>query len=147
MKKQTEYDNPKIRRYGCYFCVMCRFAEIVAGKELSDEAVEKIYRKAQETKGGNRKPAMDENCLLDDPQVIVNLALDELGQSRRIFQVGVETDGRRTFWAWYRPNAAVDFVAEEWKTENGSHFITEGYNPDPTIRLLRLKKKVFYKIF
>lgn len=147
MKRQTDYNNPKIRRYGCYFCVMCRFAELAAEKELSDEAIYKIYDKAMQTKGWDGNIAMDENCTLHDPQMIVNLALDELGDSQRILQVGSEENGKRTFWEWYRPKTAYDYTAEEWKTDFASHFISEGYNPDPTIALLKLKKKVFYKIF
>lgn len=147
MKKQTEYPNKKINRYGCYFCVMLRFAEIATGKELSEEAVMRIYDKAQKAKGWNGQPVMNENCFLSDPQEVANLALKEFRNHKKIKQVGIECGGKRTFWEWYRPRSDFDFVAVEYRTSTGSHFVATGYNPDPSVELLGEKKKIFYKLF
>lgn len=143
MKNQRNY-NEKIARYGCYFCVMLHFFEKTTGLKLNEQDVEELYYKAITTKGYGGRVIMNENCRLNDPAGVSNLAFSFFKQKNRLAQIGAEKDGKRDYWGGLGTD--FDFVAEEYATQWGSHFICRDYNPDPSIELGELKKKVFYKV-
>lgn len=148
MTPQTSSPIPEIRRFGCYFYVMLHFAEQIQKRQLSENQILAIYRKLQTAKNWNGTlPVMTKNCHLNDPEAVTNLAIAELGGTKRIKQIGVEQGGAVTLWGWVEKGTKPDFIAEEWKTPYGSHFICPEYNPDPSIKLIRLIKKIFYKLY
>ena len=90
---------------------------------------------------------MDANCRLNDPESVTNLAVVELGGTDYIKQIGVEQNGVVTLWGWAKKGTTPDFIAEEWLTPYGSHFLCSEYNPDPSIKLLELRRKILYKLY
>lgn len=148
MTPQTSSSIPEIRRFGCYFYVMLHFAEKIQKRQLSENQILSLFKKLQTVKNWNETlPVMTKNCRLNDPEAVTNLAVVELGGTDYIKQIGVEQGGVVSLWGWVRKNEKPDFIAEEWETAYGSHFICSEYNPDPSIKLLELKKKILYKLY
>ena len=148
MTPQTLSTIPEIRRFGCYFYTMLFFAEKIQKRQLSENQILSLYKKLLDAKNWNGTlPVMTKNCHLNDPEAVTNLAIVELGGTKRIKQIGVEQGGAVTLWGWVAKGTKPDFIAEEWKTKYGSHFICSEYNPDPTIKLLESKKKILYKLY
>jgi len=148
MNAQTSSTIPEIRRFGCYFYVMLYFAEKIQNRQLSENQIVSLYKKLQEFKNWSGTiPVMTKNCHLSDPEAVTNLAIAELGGKKRIRQIGVEQGGAVTLWGWVGKGTTPDFVAEEWLTPYGSHFICSEFNPDPKIKLVRIKKKILYKLY
>ena len=148
MTPQTYSPIPEIRRFGCYFYTMLFFAEQIQKRQLSENQILSLYQKLQTVKNWNGTlPVMTKNCHLNDPEAVTNLAIAELGGMKRIKQIGVEQGGAVTLWGWVKKGTKPDFIAEEWLTPYGSHFICSEYNPDPSIKLLELKKKILYKLY
>lgn len=146
MTTQTSSSIPEIRRFGCYFYVMLYFAEKIQKRQLSGNQILSLYQKLQTVKNwSGTLPAMTKNCRLNDPEAVTNLAVVELGGTDYIKQIGVEQGGAVSLWGWVRKNEKPDFIAEEWETPYGSHFVCADFNPDPTIELKRLIKRIYYK--
>lgn len=146
MIPQTSSSAPEIRRYGCYFYVMLFFAEQIEKKLLTDEQILTIYEKAQKIKNwSGKRPVMDANCRLNDPEAVTNLAIAELGGTDYIRQIGVERGGVVTRWSWVLPAETADYIAEEWATDYGSHFVCGDFDPDPGVERKKLIKKILYR--
>lgn len=144
MKGQKKY-NRTIARFGCYFCVVLSFCEKLLERNFSDDEVESFFEGSQKIKSWDGKNyAMNENCYMNDPAKVGNLSLGNF--NKKLVQIGTEKDGIKKFWGGWKEKDIV-FVAEEWATKYGSHWICEGYNPDPSIELLRRTKKVFYGVY
>ena len=143
MLPQRSY-NEKISRWGSYLCTMLYFAEKTVGKKLNEQDVEELYWKSINTKGYGGKYAMNANCRLNDPATVGTLALRVLGSDKMIVQIGAEVDGIRSWWGGF--GSQFDYIAIEYVTPYGSHFVCDEYNPDESIPLLRVAKKVFYKV-
>lgn len=146
MTPQTSSPIPEIRRFGCYFYVMLHFAEQIQKRQLSENQILTLYRKLQTVKNWNGTlPAMTKNCKLNDPEAVTNLAIAELGGADCVKQIGIEQGGRVALWGWVAKGTKPDFTVEEWETPYGSHFICADFNPDPTIKLKKLIKRIYYK--
>lgn len=146
MTPQTLSSIPEIRRFGCYFYVMLHFAEQIQKRQLSKNQILTLYKKLQTVKNWNGTlPAMTKNCRLNDPEAVTNLAIAELGGTDCVKQIGIEKGGRVALWGWVANGTKPDFIAEEWTTPYGSHFICSDFNPDPTIKLKKLIKRIYYK--
>ena len=147
MTRQTNSKLYKIRRFGCYFYTMLFFAEKITKKELTEEQILSLYDRLQKKTGYGGKPVMDANCRLNDPESVTNLAVVELGGTDYIKQIGVEQNGVVTLWGWVKKGTTPDFIAEEWLTPYGSHFLCSEYNPDPSLKIIELKRKILYKLY
>lgn len=143
MKKQRSYNN-EIARYGCYFCVMLFFVEQVTKYEFSDSEVQLIFDKSKVTNGYGGKKALGDNCYMNDPAKIANIALELIKSDKKIYQIGKEESGRKSFWGGI--GSKYDFIAQCWETPYGNHWITTGYNPDESIPLLNKMRNIFYKV-
>ena len=149
MKRQTQYKNETIARYGCYFCCMLRIAELMTKKELTEDEVIALAEKARQTKSWDgENPVMGENCYLYDPATVTNIALEHLGARRKLEQVAIMRDNEVHRWGEFAFTKGTewDFTVFDWATKNGSHFTLMDYDPDPKCERGLGRKLVFYKI-
>ena len=138
-----------INRYGCHFCCMLRIAELTTKKEIKDNDVIELAKKAKKIKGWDGNPAASDSLYLNDPAAVCNLALEHLKTKRKIEQVGKLENNEMHRWGEfaYTRGREWDFSVFDWQTENGGkHFTLCDYDPNPKVKLGLANKLIFYKI-
>lgn len=120
---------------------MLKISEEASGVDLTDESVEDdIYYSCLNTLGWNGKPVMEEDCYLNDPEVIANIGLRYLGIGDKVIkQVGTDKGYFSKKYTGY------DFIVYKYKTPNGFHFVLGNYNPDPRAKLEQKVGEIYYK--
>jgi hypothetical protein len=131
--QQTSKWFPRqIQRYGCYFLSILYGACSYLDKKLKPSQVLEIFEQAIE------KEYMTFSCYVKNPAKIGTLGLEILGSKDRFYYVGSERDGKLDIYneALYDSiNHTVDNIQIMWEDKkgslrNGSHFVTQDYNPD-----------------
>lgn len=114
------YQNDKqllkpIRKYGCYMRSLLWITEVENRRVLHPQEINSYYSRFLSLK------YIDENCTVKKPDEILNMALES--KDFLIHQVGIEEDGKKTFWGWVKTED-FDWVILHHATtgEIGTHF-------------------------
>jgi hypothetical protein len=147
VKQQTASEYKVISRWGCYFASLIYEAERITGKESTPEFVLNLYSEAV------CSGLMGWNCYIMKPGKLLSLALHDLNGNTSIgakyvgwwnddFSRDDYTSKDGHFWN----DNTYDFAILRYDTKYGYHFTSEGYNPDKSLKLLKLSGKRFFKI-
>lgn len=151
MKAQTASEYNVIGRWGCYFVALLHEAEKIAGKLLHPAVVIRILSEAICSELIDMEPKR--MLYIMKPGRVCSLALYELSRNTKtkVSYVGYwnadmkeseKTNKEGCFWG----DENYDFAILRYRTKYGYHFTSGGYNPDPSLELLRLNGKRFFKV-
>jgi hypothetical protein len=139
IEQQTSKYFPKqINRFGCYFLSILWGASEFLNLKLDSVQVMELYEEAIKNK------YMTKSCYINNPAKVGTLALNKLGRpDLRFYYVGSERDGVLSFYnesLKEKINHTIDNIQIMWEDKegslhNGSHFMTEEYNPDTDLIL------------
>ena len=139
MKLQTDKAFNVISRLGCYFVSLGKKAEIITGKVITVEQVMKVYAEAV------CSGLMDWNCYVMKPGKLCSLFIYEMNHNTSVhvkyigwWNVDTGLD------MWEDVKASFDIV--RYRTKYGHHFGLEDWNPDPSLHILSVTGKRFFKV-
>lgn len=157
--------GPLFHRWSCLEFSLLRCAEVAATKDLSDDDVLTIHKRAQVTVSWNgTDPVIGENCFVTDPDAVLKFAAEQLQSNRLLVQVGNKdlTTGVESWWNLQENrDQTVDFTLIQGETPYGTpeapglHFRAgdgqgnEIYTPDPSVQFLPGREKtalVYYQL-
>ena len=160
MKKQSEYQNPQIRKSGCLFLDHISFFER-PGEEITEGAVDEIYRRAVGL------GLIGANCYVGaDKEGLLRLIGEEVGRPvADCYYIGrwypdkpVEYTGllAQEYHEKYKADKNSQFLIDEYRTESGAqHFmrvaadgrvIYDSYPGSPTVAAGRRASTRLYYI-
>lgn len=121
-KQQNTFFPYDVQKYGCYFFCLLKICELETGKEFSRDQIVSIYKTSLS------RGAIGAKCSCLKPDQICRLALDILGETISVLQVGaIDGKGVPTFWGWAnkKPYNDPEYIALTFKTggEIGTHYV------------------------
>lgn len=153
---QTDKElNKEINDEGCLFRVLQVIGEIISEYVMSSsEIMVEYYILIDSPSNINKKDmALEEDCLVNDPDQIINNILDNRDTNKRVHQIGVQIGSKEpVFWKWVI-DKSYDYITVEYRTKRGNkHWVLDNknneelYDPYPGIRSEEVLRKVFYKV-